>query len=311
MHLILRIHAARADEGTFLRRYVARHIGKGLALGVPAIGASLATLAASVTARRITAPGPRDKKFVTPWELQVPHEDVIFRTEDGLLLRGWWLPSPEAKRTVIPLHGHRGARHHCVGIAAALWRRGANVLLFDHRGRGSSEGEFISLGYFETLDASAAIRYALIKAPGVPLGLLGYSMGAAVAVMAAARDERIKAIVSDSPFASERKLVRSLLKKRLNPIHGPVAALTERLLPYDPGKVEPLKEVARIAPRATMFIHGLRDKTCEPTDSVRLYEAAEEPKELWLLEEAGHCEAYFLDREAYCERVAACFEKHL
>src|SRR5215207_1678700 len=141
MHLILRIHAARADEGTFLRRYVARHIGKGLALGVPAIGASLATLAASVTARRITAPGPRDKKFVTPWELQVPHEDVIFRTEDGLLLRGWWLPSPEAKRTVIALHGHRGARHHCVGIAAALWRRGANVLLFGHRGRGSSGGK--------------------------------------------------------------------------------------------------------------------------------------------------------------------------
>ena len=109
---------------------MARHIGKGLALGVPAIGASLATLAASVTARRFTAPGPRDKKFVTPWELEVPHEDVSFRTEDGLLLRGWWLPSPEEKRTVIALHGHRGARHHCVGIAAALWRRGANVLLF-------------------------------------------------------------------------------------------------------------------------------------------------------------------------------------
>src|ERR671913_548905 len=152
------------DEGKFLRRYVARHIGKGLALGVPAIGASLATLAASVTARRITAPGPRDKKFVTPWELAVPHEDVIFRTEDGLLLRGWWLASPEAKRTVITLHGHRGARHHCVGMAAALWRRGANVLLFDHRGRGSSEGKSISLGHFETVDVSAAIGYALSSA---------------------------------------------------------------------------------------------------------------------------------------------------
>jgi uncharacterized protein len=61
--------------------------------------------------------------------------------------------------------------------------------------------------------------------------------------------------------------------------------LTERLLPYDPGKVEPLKEVARIAPRATIFIHGLRDRTCESTDSVSLYEAAEDPKELWLLED--------------------------
>ena len=56
---------------------------------------------------------------------------------------GWRLPSSQAKRTVIALHGHRGARHHCVGIAAALWRRGANVLLFDDRGRGFSEGKSI------------------------------------------------------------------------------------------------------------------------------------------------------------------------
>jgi fermentation-respiration switch protein FrsA (DUF1100 family) len=44
---------------------------------------------------------------------------------------------------------------------------------------------------------------------------------------------------------------------------------------------------------------------------LRLYEAAGEPKELWLLEGAGHCDAYFADREAYCERVAAFFEEHL
>jgi uncharacterized protein len=311
MHLILRIHAARTDEGTFLRRYVARHIGKGLALGVPAIGASLATLAASVTARRITAPGPRDKKFVTPWELQVPHEDVIFRTEDGLLLRGWWLPSPEAKRTVIALHGHRGARHHCVGIAAALWRRRANVLLFDHRGRGSSEGKSISLGHFETIDVSAGIGYAVSRAEGMPLGLIGYSMGGAVALISASRDERVGAVVADSPFASERELVRALLRKQIGPLCSPVAALSERLLPYDPAEVEPLKEVAKIAPRACLFIHGLRDGTCEPEDSLRLYEAAGDPKDLWLVEGAGHCEAYFLDRETYCERVDTFFEEHL
>ena len=110
-----------------------RRIARGLALGAPAVGVSLTTLASWVTARRITAPGPREDKFVTPWELGILYEDVAFGTEDGLLLRGWWLPAPQAKRTVVALHGHRGARHHCVGIAAALWRRGANVLLFDHR----------------------------------------------------------------------------------------------------------------------------------------------------------------------------------
>jgi uncharacterized protein len=63
-------------------------IAKGLVLGAPAAGASLAMLAAWVTARRITAPGPRERKFVTPWELGVPHQEVTFLTEDGLLLRG-------------------------------------------------------------------------------------------------------------------------------------------------------------------------------------------------------------------------------
>jgi fermentation-respiration switch protein FrsA (DUF1100 family) len=271
----------------------------------------LTALASWVTARRITSPGPREDKFVTPWELGIPYEEVAFGTEDGLLLRGWWLPAPQAKRTVIALHGHRGARHHCVGIGAALWRRGTNVLLFDHRGRGSSEGELLSMGYFETLDALAAIGHALSKAPDVPLGLIGYSMGAAVAVMAAARDERVGAIVADSPFASERALVRALLGRQLGPLHGPVAALTERLLPYDPGEVEPLREVVKIAPCASLFVHGLLDETCDPKDSVRLYEAAGEPKELWLLEGAGHCDAYFADRQAYCERVDSFFVEHL
>ena len=286
-------------------------IARGLALGTPIAGASLAALASWVTARRITAPGPRDDKFVTPWELGIPYEEVAFGSGDGLLLRGWWLPAPQAERTVIALHGHRGARQHCVGIGAALWRRGANVLLFDHRGRGSSEGEVVSLGHFETLDALAAIEYALGRAPRVPLGLIGYSMGGAVAVMAAARDERVRAIVADSPFASERGLVRSLLRRQIDPLHGPVAALTERLLPYDSGKVEPLRDVAKIAPSASLFVHGLLDETCDPRDSVRLYEAAGEPKDLWLLEGEGHCDAYFADREAYCERVGLFFAQHL
>jgi uncharacterized protein len=212
---------------------------------------------------------------------------------------------------VIALHGHRGARHHCLGIGAALWRRGANVLLFDHRRRGSSEGELVSLDHLQTLDALAAVGYALSEAPGVPLGLIGYSMGGAVAVMAAARNERVGAIVADSPFASEQKLIRALLRKRIGPLHRPAAALSERLLPYDAGEVEPLREVANIAPRASLFIHGLLDDTCDPQDSVRLHEAAGHPKELWLLKGTGHCDAYFANREGYCDRVAAFFEEHL
>lgn len=281
-----------------------------MAFGAPA-GTAAAILAAWSTARAITTPGPREKKFITPWELGVPHEEVSFSTEDGLTLRGWWLPNKNPKRTVVAFHGHRGEKHHSVGIGAALWRRGASVLLFDHRARGSSEGKTMSLGHFELRDATAAIRYAMSRAPGLPLGLLGYSMGAAVAIMAAARDGRVGAVVADSPFASERGLIRGLLQQRIGYAGLPVAALAEKFLPYDVDGMQPIEAAGKISPGATFFIHGLEDKTCSPLDSTKLHEAAGDPKDLWLLEGVGHCDAYFVDRSAYCERIASFFEEHL
>jgi hypothetical protein len=177
-------------------------------------------------------------------------------------------------------------------------------------GRGSSGGESISLGHFETVDASAAVGYALSRAPNIPVGLIGYSMGRGRPAQRGTGQGSVRTVV-DSPFASERGLVRVLLRMRVGSLNWPVAAPSERLFPYDPAGVESIKEVAKIAPRAALFVHGLLDETCDPKDSVRLYEAAREPKELWLLERAGHCDAYFLDREDYCDRVAAFLGEHL
>lgn len=283
----------------------------GLVLGAPAAFAAGSALAAWIAVRRIVTPAPPEERFVTPWEMGIPYEETRFETEDGLLLRGWWLENPHPRYTVITLAGHNGARHHTLGIASTLWRRGANVLLFDNRGRGESEGSALSLGYYERLDARAAVEHALVRAPGLPIGLVGYSMGAAVAIMVAAGDPRIGAVVADSPFASQRRLLRALISRRVGPLGPPAAALAERLLPYDVGEVEPLREVGRISPRAILLIHGLSDPTTDPEDSRRLYEAAGEPKELWLLEGVGHCNAYFADRTAYCGRVASFLERHL
>ena len=260
--------------------------------------------------RRVTDPGPTEERFFTPWELGITHEEVEFRTPDGLILRGWWLENSDPRRTVVALAGHNGARHHALGIGAALWHRGANVLLFDNRGRGFSDGDRGSLGYFETVDASAAVEYALSRSE-YPLGLLGFSMGAAVAVMVAARDARVGAIVADSPFASQRGLLCTHLRRYLGPAAGALVELSGRFLPYDMEEVEPIREVAKISPRACMFIHGELDETTNPRDSRALHEAAEEPKELWPLAGVDHCGAYFADRAAYSEKVSGFFERHL
>jgi alpha-beta hydrolase superfamily lysophospholipase len=279
-------------------------------LGLPAAAAGAATLAAWAAARRITSPGPVEERYFTPWELQIPYEEVAFRTADGVTLRGWWMDNPDARRTVITLAGHNGARHHTLGIGSALWRRGANVLLFDNRGRGTSDRHITSLGYYETEDARAAVEYARARSSD-PVGLLGFSMGGAVAVMVAARDERVGVVVADSPFAAQRELIRHSIRQKTPLPALPLSALIEQFLPYDVEAVAPLREVAGISPRACLFIHGTDDLTTNPEDSQALYAAAGEPKELWMPEGVGHCGAYFADRDAYAARVGSFFERHL
>ncbi len=278
---------------------------------MPAGAALLTTVSAAWAARRMVAPRRPLSKFITPWELDIPYEDVEFRTSDGLTLRGWWLDRPDATRTVVTLCGHRNHRSDMLGIASALWRRGMNVLVFDYRGRGTSDPSINTLGCYETLDALAAVEYASTRAPETRVGLVGYSMGGAVAVLAAARDDRVKALVADSPFASQRRVMHSWFRTNLKIPAFPLVGLMQRFLPYDVDEVEPIREVGKIAPRAVMFIHGDEDTLTDPRDSQALYEAAGEPREMWALPSVAHCGAYFLDRTAYVERVAAFLEKHL
>lgn len=286
-------------------------IGRGVALGMPAGAVALTTLGAWQIARKMVAPGRPITKFFTPWDLNLPYEDVEFRTPDGLTLRGWWLAQPGATRTVITLTGHRGTRSDTLGIGAALWRRRMNVLLFDYRGRGNSDPHINTLGHSETIDALAAVEFAKAREPDSAVGLVGYSMGAAIAIMAAARDSRVAAIVADSPFASQRGVIRRYFRRHSRLPAFPLLPLLEVFLPYKVQEVEPIREVEKISPRAVMFIHGEHDAITDPLDSQALYEAAKHPKEMWALPSVGHCGAYFVDRDGYVDRVAAFLERHL
>lgn len=285
-------------------------LGRNLALGLSA-AAALSAFGAWFVAQRFVARKPSPEMFITPWELDIPYEDVSFRTSDGLLLRGWWLPHPGASRTIVTLTGYFGTRSDTIGIGSALWRRGANVLLFDYRGRGTSDPHISTLGYYETLDALAAVDYAARRAPDVPLGVVGYSMGASVAILAAARDTRIAAVVADSPFASQRRVLRRHFLRRTWLPTVPFFPLVLRFLPYDVGEVEPIREIGTITPRAVLLIHGTADTVTDPRDSDTLYGRAGRPRELWLLPGVAHCGAYFADRDAYVERVQGFLERRL
>ena len=280
-------------------------------------GATLAGVlgVAAYTTRRLNAPRRRvpNEYTFSPFETGVDYEPVSFQTEDGLTLRGWWLSRPESRRVVIGLTGHRGAKHELLGIGSGLWRAGDNVLLFDFRGCGESDPAPLSVGYNELPDARAAVRYACARLPGARVGLVGYSMGAVVAILTAADEPAVRAVVADSPYASLADVLAHAYRRRRLPLRllDLADVVNQRRYGYPFAALRPVDVVGRIAPRPLLLIHGGDDPLTPVEHAHRLYAAAGEPKELWVVEGTAHCGAYFVDRPAYVARVADFFARSL
>ncbi len=290
------------------------------AAGVLAGGVALGSIGvAYYVARALTGPskaGPTDDFVMTPFETGAEFEEVAFRPERGdYVLRGWWFPRPGTQRVIIGCPGYRGSKSDLLGIATRMWHSGFNLFIFDYRGHGSDRGTPVTLAYREMADFFGALNYVLQRMPDAQVGVLGYSMGASVAIMGAARRPEVRAVVADSPFSTHADIVSYRVSQVIHLPGRPIADLTDHLLPYVAGyhfsDVMPLRDVAAIAPRPLLIIHGTAD-TAIPVRHARLvYAAAGEPKELWLAEGAQHCGAYFQDRAAYCARVSTFFAEHL
>jgi uncharacterized protein len=252
----------------------------------------------------------------SPYEFNLPAEEITFPPLYGdHQVSGWYVAQPQATSTVIICPGYRGKRSDVLGMCAHLWKAGHNVLVFEYYGHGSVVGKPVTLGYREINDFLGAVVYARQRAPQTRLGALGYSMGGAVAIMATARSTEIEALVADSAFATHKSAIEYAVRRTL---HMPFALfdwVTDLLLwlraGYHFNQVEPLRDVGRIAPRPILIIHGLKDSIVDPHDAPLLYNAASDPKELWLLPDVDHCGAYFADRVAYTQKVVDFFELYL
>ena len=114
---------------------------------------------------------------------------------------------------VVYLHGNSSSRIEGFRNAPDLLKNGINIVIFDFAGCGLSEGEYISLGWYEKDDVKLIIDF-VEKLPGVlNIGLWGRSMGAATTMFYAHSDPRIKAICMDSPFGDFKLLAKELCLK--------------------------------------------------------------------------------------------------
>jgi len=252
----------------------------------------------------------------SPYELDLPAEAVTFPSlQENHQISGYYIPYPGATTTILVCPGFRTRMADFLGMGMHLWKAGHNILLFEFYGHGIEVGTPVTLGYREINDFHGAVAYAKERAPQNRLGVIGYSMGAAVAIMSSARNTDVEALVVDSAFASHRGVVEYNFHRLFRLPPAPFAWVADYLLWWRAGyrfnQVEPLRDIAQIAPRPILIIQGGRDSIVNPNDATFLYAAAKEPKELWMLPEADHCGAYFEDRQGYVKRVTDFFDLHL
>lgn len=235
------------------------------------------------------------------------YQDVSFKDAAGLTLRGWWIPGTN-HRTVVMVHGWTSSRRETMEKSGYLHAAGYNLLLFDLRGSGQSDGSYTTIGYAEPDDVRAAVGFAHARDHG-PIALVGYSMGGSVAVAEGARDPRVTAVVEDSGFSSLLDVVSARFHTLTGlpawPLLAPLVGIGQVDLRMSAGDVRPVRDATHLH-KPLLAIVGTNDQVVPPSEGLALYRATQGPRQLLVVPGAGHTGAYAKDGPTY-ERTVLDF----
>jgi alpha-beta hydrolase superfamily lysophospholipase len=205
----------------------------------------------------------------------------------GVMLEGWKVPAVGPVRgTVVYLHGVADNRGSSLG-AARLTERGFDVVAYDSRAHGNSGGGACTYGFYEKRDLSRVLD--LIDRG--PIVVIGSSLGAAVALQAAADDHRIKAVVAAEPFSDLETIARERAPTFLT--KGSIKkafAIAEEQGKFSVADVSPVRAASRLH-IPVLLLHGTVDRETHPSHSQRIFDALAGPKQLILVPGAGHNQA--------------------
>jgi pimeloyl-ACP methyl ester carboxylesterase len=243
-------------------------------------------------------------------------EDVYFPSRDGTRLHGLYMGGLPSSPALLLCHGYFKSVAEPFELGCRLNRLGYQVLLVDFRACGLSDGPFTTLGYREVLDVLGAIDYLRARLGDPPIGVLGISMGAVAAAMAAPECPHIRAMVLDSAYADLESAIRKQLVDVLRlpflvPFGWVSIRIGELLSAGNVAAVRAVDHVGRFAPRPLLIVYGELDDYLPSDHPQRLFDAANEPKELWLARGSAHAMARVDHPEEYVQRTQAFFERYL
>lgn len=243
----------------------------------------------------------------------IMYSDVAFKNSAGMTLRGWWMPGPRHE-TLVMVHGWTSSRREPMDKAGYLLAAGYNVLVFDLRGHGLSDGHYTTLGYAEPDDVRAAVQFAHSMDPSAPIALFGYSMGASTALEEAPSDPLVTAVVEDSGFSTLASVFSAdfqhLLRLPADPFGLAYIAIAQHDLGFSINAVRPVGGAARLD-KPLLAIVGTADTVVPPGEGYAIFAAAPGPKQLLVVPGAGHTAAYYKANSLYEHTVLDFLSQNL
>ena len=252
----------------------------------------------------------------TPADYGLAYNEIWFESRDGLHLHGWHIPTPRAKATILLGHGYSGNKPPDLVYARFLHAGGYSVFMFDCRAHGRSEGDFSSIGYVERLDMLGALDWLRANTDECRFGAMGFSMGAATALHAAADSLDIRGIVADSPPAYVPDSIVSQLRRDgvPRPIARVLAAVGYRFVAGHMGfrfsRQRTASVLARISPRPILLFYGEKDDLTDVANHATAWTTPHYAgrRALVIVPRAGHVGAYPALGREYERRVLAFFD---
>jgi dipeptidyl aminopeptidase/acylaminoacyl peptidase len=284
------------------------------------IGIILIVIALSFVLVYANTHPPKYPLYIPPSDYRVDYEDVSFMSSDGVALKGWLVKPkhPEKKSpAIIICHGVGANRSDFTELSAFFSKRGYFVMQFDFRAHGESGGSRTSLGYHEQKDIIAALLFlkARTEIDSKRIGIYGFSMGGSAAILAAAKTGAFSAVVADSAFTSLRDQARDAITGFYHLPSFPFLQLS--ILGYElyfqtrVDNISPVSVITSIAPKPVLIIAGEGDKLIPADNGRKLHAAAQEPRELWIIPDAGHGGTLAAAGGEYEKRVGAFFDEHM
>lgn len=259
-----------------------------------------------------------EKEKTKDWLLgESGYTDVALKSEDGLKLHGYEVTNEkESTKWVITVHGYTSEGKLASPYAKRFNEMGFNVLIPDLRGHGTSEGDYIGMGWHDRKDIISWINYIISKEPDAQIILHGVSMGGATVMMTSGEDlpSNVKAIIEDCGYTSVDEEFTYQLNKLFGlpkfPIINAASVISKIRAGYSLGEASAIEQVKK-AKVPMLFIHGDNDAFVPSYMLDEVYNAANVEKEKVVVEGAEHANSYEVNPQLYWTSIYNFINKYV